>query len=81
MCCCRLLGKVQEWLARADALTQTRAPLKRMREVAHAGMRLPVDLPQAEDLRGDIRWREWQDATAKVLSRRHACPPAYQRVH
>ena len=63
---CRLLNKAQDWLAKAHGLAHARVPLKRMREIAHAGMRLPVNLPQVELLKGDIRWREWQDAATKV---------------
>ena len=64
--CYRLLTKAHEWLTKAQALAHARAPLKRMRDLAHAGTRLPVSLPQVEVLKADIRWREWHDAAAKV---------------
>ena len=64
--CCRLLAKAHEWLTKAQTLAYMRAPLKRMRDLAHAGTRLPVNLPQVEVLKAGIRWREWHDAAAKV---------------
>lgn len=44
-----------------------RVPLKKMREVLHAGQRLGVDIPQVEQLRLDIRRREWEDQAKKVI--------------
>lgn len=62
----RLLIKAQDWLAAAAGVSRQRAPLKRMREVLHAGQRLGVDIPEVERLRLDIRRREWEDAAKKV---------------
>lgn len=62
----RLLGKALEWQERARALTAQRAPLKRLRELLHAGLRLGAALPQVEELRREIRRREWEEAARKA---------------
>ena len=51
------------------AVSRQRVPLKKMREVLHAGQRLGVDIPEVEQLRLDIRRREWEDQAKKVPSR------------
>ena len=66
---CRLLIKAQDWLASMGAVSRQRVPLKKMREVLHAGQRLGVDIPEVEQLRLDIRRREWEDQAKKVPSR------------
>lgn len=51
-----LIDKGQAWLRQCEAvLALERAPLKRLRDLLHAGLRLPVEMPQVERLRGDIR--------------------------
>ena len=73
----RLLMKAQDWLALMAGVSRQRVPLKRMREVLHAGQRLGVDIPEVENLRLDIRRREWEDAAKKVPafpSRDHSLP-------
>ena len=62
----RLLGKAREWLAWAGGCASARAPLKKMREALHAGLRLGCELPQVEALRADIRRREWEEQAKKV---------------
>ena len=62
----RLLIKAQDWLALMAGVSRQRVPLKRMREVLHAGQRLGVDIPEVDNLRLDIRRREWEDAAKKV---------------
>ena len=64
---CRLLIKAQDWLASMSTVSRQRVPLKKMREVLHAGQRLGVDIPEVEQLRLDIRRREWEDQAKKVL--------------
>lgn len=64
---CRLLIKAQDWLASVGAVSRQRVPLKKMREVLHAGQRLGVDIPEVDQLRLDIRRREWEDQAKKVL--------------
>ena len=66
---CRLLIKAQDWLASAGALSRQRVPLKKMREALHAGQRLGVDISEVDQLRLDIRRREWEDQVKKVPSR------------
>lgn len=39
-----------------------------LRELLHAGLRLPVGVPEVEELRQDIRRREWLEAAKKVQS-------------
>ena len=63
---CRLLAKVRDWLAWAASAAKQRAPLKRMREVLHAGLRLGVEVPQVDELRLEIRRREWEELAKKV---------------
>lgn len=68
-CCtalCRLLAKARDWLAWAASAAKQRAPLKRMREVLHAGLRLGVEVPQVDELRLEIRRREWEELAKKV---------------
>ena len=68
--------KAQDWLAAAAGVSRQRAPLKRMREVLHAGQRLGVDIPEVERLRLDIRRREWEDAAKKARPDTHLpCHP------
>ena len=47
-------------------MSQTKAPLKKMRELLHAGLRLGTEMPQVEQLRTDIRTREWEDSARKA---------------
>lgn len=61
-----LLQKAEEWKAKAAALAAQKAPLKKMREVLHMGLRMPVEVPQVEALRAEIRRREWEDTAKKV---------------
>ncbi len=75
---CRLLAKAQDWLAWAGSAAKSRAPLKRMREVLHAGLRLGVEVPQVDELRLEIRRREWEEQAKKVP----ACsPPDFKPLH
>ena len=61
-----LIERAAEWQARAAALAAQKAPLKKMREVLHLGLRMPVEVPQVESLRAEIRRREWEDSAKKV---------------
>ena len=63
-----LLQKAEEWKAKAAALTAQKAPLKKMRDVLHMGLRMPVEVPQVEALRAEIRRREWEDTAKKVCT-------------
>lgn len=63
-----LIQKADEWKAKAAALAAQKAPLKKMREVLHMGLRMPVEVPQVEALRAEIRRREWEDTARKVSS-------------
>jgi hypothetical protein len=72
----RLLIKAQDWLVLMAGVSRQRVPLKRMREVLHAGQRLGVDILEVESLRLDIRRREWEDAAKKVPS----SPPSHHSV-
>ena len=63
---CRLLAKARDWLAWAASVARQRAPLKRMREVLHSGLRLGVEVPQVDELRLEIRRREWEELAKKV---------------
>lgn len=71
----KLMAKGQEWLAWANSAAKQRAPLKRMREVLHAGLRLGVEVPQVDELRLEIRRREWEEQAKKVTSNclAHTC--------
>ena len=62
-----LIQKAEEWKAKAAALAAQKAPLKRMREVLHLGLRMPVEVPQVESLRAEIRRREWEETAKKVV--------------
>ncbi len=68
----RLLARAREWRERALALAAQRVPLKRLRELLHAGLRLGAALPQVDELRSEIRRREWEEAARKARRR----PPA-----
>ena len=61
-----LIERAAEWQAKAAALAAQKAPLKKMREVLHLGLRMPVEVPQVESLRAEIRRREWEDSAKKV---------------
>ena len=61
-----LIQKAADWKARAAALASQKAPLKKMREVLHLGLRMPVEVPQVESLRVEIRRREWEEGAKKV---------------
>lgn len=61
-----LIQKAEEWKAKSAALAAQKAPLKKMREVLHMGLRMPVEVPQVEALRAEIRRREWEDTARKV---------------
>ena len=63
-----LINKADEWKAKSAALAAQKAPLKKMREVLHMGLRMPVEVPQLEALRAEIRRREWEDTAKKVCS-------------
>ena len=63
-----LIQKAEEWKAKSAALAAQKAPLKKMREVLHMGLRMPVEVPQVEALRAEIRRREWEDTAKKVCS-------------
>ena len=60
------MAEAKAWLNKAKGVTQSRTPLKRMREVLHAGLRLGTELPQVEQLRQEIRKREWEAHAQKV---------------
>ena len=40
------MEKAEEWLVRSADAARGRAPLKRLRELLHAGVRLGADVPQ-----------------------------------
>lgn len=40
------MEKAEAWLERATDAARSRAPLKKLREVLHAGVRLGADVPQ-----------------------------------
>ncbi len=63
---CRLMASARSWLNRARGVRQARTPLKKMREVLHSGQRLGTNLREVEDLRADIRRREWEEAAKRV---------------
>ena len=63
-----LIQKAAEWKAKSAALAAQKAPLKKMRDMLHMGLRMPVEVPQVESLRAEIRRREW-DETAKKVSK------------
>ncbi len=65
----RLLARAREWRERALALAAQRVPLKRLRELLHAGLRLGAALPQVDELRSEIRRREWEEAARKARRR------------
>ena len=52
-----LIERGHSWLRAAEALLGGggRPPLKRLRDCLAAGLRLPVDIPEVEDLRAEIR--------------------------
>ena len=51
-----LVAKGEAWLRQTVAvLGGARPPLKRLRDLLHAGLRLPVEMPEVEELRGVIR--------------------------
>ncbi|KAL0034985.1 hypothetical protein WJX79_004469 [Trebouxia sp. C0005] len=60
-----LIQKAEEWKAKAAAFAAQKAPLKKMREVLHLGLRMPVEVPQVESLRAEIRRREWEETAKK----------------
>ena len=62
----RLVAEAKGWLNKARNVTQSRTALKKMREVLHSGLRLGSELPQVEELRQEIRRREWEDHARKV---------------
>jgi len=35
--------------------------------VLHLGLRMPVEVPQVESLRAEIRRREWEETAKKVV--------------
>lgn len=41
-----LVEKAEAWLERAADATRSRAPLKKLRDLLHAGVRLGADVPQ-----------------------------------
>ncbi len=47
LCTQALVEKAEEWLERAADAAKGRAPLKKLRELLHAGVRLGADVPQA----------------------------------
>ena len=63
---CRLMASARSWLNRARGVRQARTPLKKMREVLHSGQRLGTNLAEVEDLRSDIRRREWEESAKRV---------------
>ena len=68
---CRLVADAKAWLSRARNMAQTKVPLKKMRELLHAGVRLGAELPQVEQLRVEIRKREWEDNAKKASTGVH----------
>lgn len=62
------MASVKSWLGRARGVNQPRTNLKKMREVLQAGLRLAAEVPQVEQLRMDIRRREWEENGKKVSS-------------
>lgn len=62
----RIISKATDWQRQAAALARQRAPLKRMRDLLHVGIRLACKVPEVETLRREIRRREWEDAVRKV---------------
>lgn len=63
---CRLVAEAAAWQNRARSASAPRGTLKKMREALHAGLRLGTELPQVEELRGEIRRREWEEHARKV---------------
>ena len=41
-----------------------------LREVLNAGLRLPVDIPEIEELRLEVKRREWEDSARRSLGAR-----------
>eukprot|EP00884_Botryococcus_braunii_P010330 jgi/Botrbrau1/19299/Bobra.0073s0042.1 len=66
----RIISKACDWQHQAAVLARQRAPLKRMRDLLHAGVRLACEVPEVENLRREIRGREWEDAVRKALNGR-----------
>ena len=60
------MNSARAWLNRARGVMQARTPLKKMRDALHAGLRLAVALPEVEELRIDIRRREWEESGKRV---------------
>lgn len=62
----RLMTEARSWLNKARNVSQSRTALKKMREVLHAGLRLGSEVPQVEELRQEIRRREWEEHAKRV---------------
>ena len=60
------MNSARAWLNRARGLRQVKAPLKKMREVLHSGQRLGTSLAEVDQLRADIRRREWEENAKRV---------------
>ena len=60
------MNSAKSWLARARGVRAVRTPLKKMREVLHSGQRLGTTLAEVDELRGEIRRREWEENARRV---------------
>ena len=60
------MSSARAWLNKARSVRQVKVPLKKMREVLHSGQRLGTSLTEVEELRCDIRRREWEETAKRV---------------
>jgi hypothetical protein len=66
-----LIDNADSWLREKDSLLKSKAHLKRLRDLLHIGLRLPVAVPDVEELRVSIRKREWEENARKALTSKH----------
>lgn len=62
-----LLESAEYWLTQRDALVKARAPLKKLRDHLHQGFRLPIAVPEVDELKQDISKAEWEERARKAL--------------
>lgn len=62
-----MLEKAGEWQASVSAALKGGAPLRRLRELLHVGMRMPLHLP-LQSLRQELQLREWLESTRRLAS-------------
>ena len=63
----RRVNQASSWVLEAQNATLTFSNLRKLRQILHSGVRIPVYIHEVEQLRLDIRKLEWTETMTKAL--------------